>query len=44
MAFVKYAASWKTILEQMTGNVVISEVDVLTRRTGQGREACHMGN
>jgi len=27
MAFAKYAASWKIILEQMTGNVVISEAD-----------------
>jgi hypothetical protein len=27
MAFAKYATSWKIILEQMTGNVVISEGD-----------------
>ena len=32
------------MLEQMTGNVVISEVDALTRCTGQGREMCSMAN
>jgi len=28
----------------MIGNVVISELDAITRHTGQGRETCRMGN
>jgi hypothetical protein len=43
--FTKYDTSWKVILEPTIGNVVISEVDVLTCVVlSKAEKQCLMGN